>query len=380
MRRCCFDTEHVLFRDTFRAFMRNEVVPIRDRCLDQGFVDRSVWRRAGEMGFLVPQAPDSVGGLGVEDFRYQQIMAEEMGLCGESGFLIFLHNTIVAPYFLRHASSDLTQRYLPSAISGEAVLGIAMTEPDHGSDLAGIRTTAVRKGNHYCLNGGKTYISNGIIGDVFIVAARTGEQGKTGISLFVVEADWPGFHRGRKLKKMGMHSQDTAELVFDDLMVPADNLLGQEGQGFYYLMSGLAEERLICAIWNHASALYALEQTCAFVRDRKVFGQAVAAYQNTQFVLANLKARLDMAQAYLDLLVQNVNDQACESVDAASAKLLCSELQGDVADECLQLYGGAGYMDEYPISRLYADARITRIFAGTSEVMKSIIARSMSLG
>jgi acyl-CoA dehydrogenase len=359
--------------------MQQEVVPRRDEFLEQGYVSKEVWKKSGDYGFLIPAAPENLGGLGINDFRYEQIMAEEMGLCGESGLLVYLHNTIVAPYFLKYASEALKEKYIPAAVRGESVLAIAMTEPDFGSNLAGMRTTAKDMGDHYLLNGSKIFISNGVIGDVFVVAARTSDQAKEAISLLVVEAGVEGFARGRKLKKMGMHSQDTAELVFDNVKVPKGNLIGEQGKGFYYLMSGLAEERAVVAIWNLATAVHAFEETLAYVKDRQVFDKPLGAYQNTQFTLAGLKAKLDIAQAYLDRLVEDINDGSVDSTDAATAKLICSELQGEVVDQCLQFFGGHGYMDEYPISRLYADARITRIFAGTSEVMKMIIGKSLDL-
>lgn len=378
MKRKNFEDEHEIFRDAFRAFMRKEVVPFRDKFLEQGFVDRQIWKKAGDRGFLLPSAPEALGGLGLSDFRYEQIMAEEMGFCGESGALFFLHNTIAAPYILKFGSDALKSKFLPAAISGDAILGIAMTEPDFGSNLAGMRTTAVEKQDHYLLNGSKVYISNGIVGDIFVVAARTGGEEHKALSLFVVEANSKGFERS-KLKKMGMHSQDTALFNFQDVQIPKENLLGEKGRGFYYLMGGLDEERLICAIWNWATAEYAFSETLSFVKERKVFDQPVSSYQNTQFTMAGLRARLDCVQAYLDRLVEDVIGGHLNSADASAAKLLCSELQGEVVDACFQFYGGAAFMDEYPISRLYADARITRVFAGTSEVMKMNISKALAM-
>lgn len=377
MKRYCYEEDHQMFRESFRAFLKQEVTPHGDEWRAAGVVPREVYLKAGENGFLVPQAPESLGGLGIDDFRFQQIVSEEIGLCGETGFMPQLHSTIVAPYILNYGSDYLKERYIPKAISGEYILAVAMTEPDAGSDLCGMRTSAVDKGDYYELNGNKTYISNGICGDVFVVAARTDPDKPYGISLFVVEANWAGFNRGANLKKMGMKSQDTAELFFDNVRVPKENLLGQEGGGFKCLMAGLPEERLICAIWNVATAEYAFTLTKNFVTERKVFGKPLSAMQNTQFKMADLRARMDMAQAFLDTLVANFNRGDYDSVAASEAKLLTSELLCDVADEGVQLHGGAGYMDEYPISRVYTDARITRIFAGTSEIMKLIIARSI---
>ncbi|WNC66866.1 acyl-CoA dehydrogenase family protein [Thalassotalea nanhaiensis] len=377
MKRYNFDEDHNMFRDSFRAFLQQEVVPHREEWREAGIVPREVYLKAGEMGFLIPQAPESLGGLAIDDFRFQQIISEEIGLCGETGFMPQLHSTIVAPYIMNNGSDFLKEKYIPKAITGEYILGVAMTEPDAGSDLAGMRATAVDNGDHYVLNGNKTYISNGICGDVFVVAARTDPTVPHAISLFVVEANWEGFKRGAHLKKMGMKSQDTAELFFDNVKVPKENLIGVEGQGFKYLMGGLAEERLICAIWNVGTAEYAFNLTKEFVQDRKVFGKPLSAMQNTQFKMAELRARLDMAIAYTDTLVANTNRGDHDSIGASQAKLLTSELLCDVADEGVQLHGGAGYMEEYPISQVFADARITRIFAGTSEIMKLIIARAI---
>lgn len=377
MKRYCYEEEHLMFKDAFRAFLTKEVVPHREQWREDGIVDRQVYLKAGENGFLIPQAPESLGGLGIDDFRFQQIVAEELGLCGETGFMAHLHSTMIAPYLLKHGSDYLKEKYISGAITGETILAVAMTEPDAGSDLAGIRSSAIDQGDHYLLNGNKTYISNGLCGDVFIVAARTNPEKPHGISLFAVEGTWPGFRRGAKLKKMGMKSQDTIELFFEDINVPKENLIGEEGQGFKYLMGGLVHERLISAAWNMGAAEYAFAQTKAFVTDRKVFGKPLAALQNTQFKMAEMRARIDMAQAYVDTVVANLDKEGDATVAASQAKLLTSELLCDVADEGVQLHGGAGYMEEYPICQLYTDVRITRIFAGTSEIMKMIIARDI---
>ncbi|QOL24589.1 acyl-CoA dehydrogenase family protein [Thalassotalea sp. LPB0316] len=377
MKRFIFEEEHEMFRESFRTFLQKEVVPYRDEWRQAGMVPREVYRKAGEMGFLVPQAPEELGGLGLDDFRFQQIIAEEMGACGETGFISNLHTSIVAPFILANGSETLQQKYIPGSVTGELILGIAMTEPDAGSDVAGMRTTAVDQGDHYLLNGNKTYISNGICGDLFVVAARTNPDIPHAISLFAVEANFDGFIRGANLKKMGMKSQDTAELFFDNVKVPKENLIGVEGEGFKYLMAGLAKERLSCAMWNIGLAQYGLDLTVEFVKERKAFGKSVAQFQNTQFKLADLKARLDAITALCDQLSIAINQGHATSEDASSAKLLSSELLCDVADEGVQLHGGAGYMEEYPICHLYKDSRITRIFAGTSEIMKLIIARDM---
>ncbi|QIB65053.1 acyl-CoA dehydrogenase family protein [Kineobactrum salinum] len=377
MKRYCYNEEHNLFRESFRTFLQREVVPHREVWSETGITPRELYLKAGAQGFLIPQAPESLGGLGIDDFRFQQIGAEELGRCGESGFIPFLHSSIIAPYILKHGSDFLNESYIPRAVSGEVILGVAMTEPDAGSDLAGMRSSAIDRGDHYLLNGNKTYISNGINGDVFVVAARTDAQLPHGISLFVVEAGWEGFERGANLKKLGFKSQDTAELFFDNVKVPKSHLLGEVNQGFKYLMGGLVEERLICGLWNVGVAEYAFELTRDFVCERKVFGKPLAQQQNTRFKLAQLRARIDMMQAFGDTLVEGYNRGERDSVAASEIKLLSSELLGDVVDEGVQLHGGAGYMMEYPIARLYADARITRIFAGTSEIMKLIIAKSV---
>lgn len=377
MKRYCYEHEHIMFQEAFRSFLQQEVVPFRDEWIEAGLVPREVYFKAGEHGFLIPQAPESLGGVGIDDFRFQQIVAEEIGLCGETGFMPQLHSTMIAPYILNHGSDYLKEKYIPKTITGEYILSVAMTEPDAGSDLAGLRSCAVDKGDYYLLNGNKTYISNGICGDLFVVAARTNPEKPRAISLFVVESNWDGVRVGAKLKKMGMKSQDTIELFLDNVKVPKENLIGEAHQGFKYLMGGLSKERLICAIQNIGMAEYAFKLTKEFVSNRKVFGKPLSQMQNTQFKMAELRARIDMAQAFVDAIVSNTNRGEHDSVAASKAKLLTSELLCDVADEGVQLHGGAGYMDEYPISRVFTDSRITRIFAGTSEIMKLIIARSI---
>ncbi len=377
MKRYCYDEEHLMFQEAFRAFLHQELVPHREEWIEEGIVPREVYLKAGENGFLVPQAPESLGGLDIEDFRFQQIVAEELGRCGETGFMPHLHTTMVAPYILNYGSDYLKEKYIPKAVTGEYILAVAMTEPDAGSDLSGMRSSAVDMGDHYLLNGTKTYISNGLCGDIFVVAARTNPEKPYAISLFVVEGSWEGFRAGVKLNKMGMKSQDTTELFFDNVKVPKENLLGKEGEGFKYLMGGLAKERMVIASFCMGASEYAFDLTKEFVCDRKVFGKPLSTMQNTQFKMAEMRARIDMGHAFVDTVVANINRGDHDSVAASEAKLLTSELLCDVADEGVQLHGGAGYMDEYPISRVYTDARISRIFAGTSEVMKLIISRSI---
>jgi len=379
MQRKPFTEEQNMFREAFCAFLQKEVVPNQERWIEAGIIDRDIYLKAGEQGFLLCWSDEQYGGLGLRDFRYDQIMMEEMALVGESGFGMGLHNRIVGPYLDRFGSEEQKQRFLPGCITGETILGVAMTEPDAGSDLAGIRSTATDKGAHFILNGAKTYISNGIHGDLFVVAAKSDPDNPRAIGLFLVERGMEGFTRGRKLKKMGYKSQDTAELFFDDVIIPKANVLGDATKGFHYLMQGLAEERLQSGIRSVASAQYAFGLTSAFVCERKVFGKPLSSYQNTRFKMAQMSTEIDLAQVYVDRCVEEHNKGALTGEDAARLKLFASEMQGRVVDECVQLHGGAGFMDEYPISRAYTDARVTRIFAGSSEIMKEIIARSLNL-
>lgn len=377
MKRPAMDADLELFRDSARQFFQKEVRPHSERWREQGMVDREAFLKAGEMGYLCMWADEKYGGLGLTDFRYEQILIEENGLHGDAGFFITLHSRLVGPYFNHFGNDEQKQRFLPGFISGEKILGIAMTEPDAGSDLAGMKTRAEDKGDHWLLNGSKTYISNGINGDVFIVAAKTQPDQPHAVSLFIVERGMEGFERGRNLKKMGMKSQDTAELFFRDCKVPKENLLGQANAGFYHLMQGLAEERLIAAVGNLTGCRAAFDVTREFVRDRKAFGKPLSKFQNTRFKLAEIDAEMDMAQVYVDHMVAVHNQGKLNPVDASRAKLLTSELAGRMVDLGVQLHGGAGYMDEYPICRMYQDERIHRILAGSSEIMKEIIAREI---
>jgi len=376
MQRKSSDSEMELFRDSARKFFQTEIRPHSERWREAGMVDREAFLKAGEAGFLCMWADEKYGGLGLKDFRYEQILIEENAAHGDSGYFITLHSRLVAPYLQHFGSEEQKQRYFPGLISGEKILAIAMTEPDAGSDLAGMKARAEDKGDHWLLNGAKTYISNGILADLVIVAARTQPDNPHGVTLFLIERGMEGFERGRLLKKMGMKSQDTAELFFRDVKVPKANVLGQAHAGFYQLMKGLAEERLIAACGNVAAARVALDLTREFVKQRKVFGKPLSKMQNTRFKLAALDAELDLAQVYVDRCVEQHNLGKLDPVDAARAKLFTSELNGRVVDEGVQQHGGAGYMEEYPICRLYQDERIHRILAGTSEIMKEIIARS----
>jgi acyl-CoA dehydrogenase len=371
-----FSEEQNMFRDAYRKFLAAEIVPHMEQWREAGIVDREAFLKAGKQGFLMVWPDEKYGGMGDNDFRFEQIIIEETGYARVGDWYNTLHSRLVGPYLTRFGSEEQCERFLPGCVSGETVLAIAMTEPDAGSDLAGMRTTAVEGDDHWVLNGAKTYISNGINADLVIVAAKTDpENNPHAMTLFVVERGMDGFERGRNLKKMGLKAQDTAELFFNDVKVPKANVLGDPGKGFYYLMEGLAEERLIGAAGYLAAAQLSWDLTADYVKERKAFGKPVAAFQNTQFKLAELRTELDIAQTYVDQCVRSFNAGALNAVDAAKAKYWCSELQVRAADIGVQLHGGAGYMDEYPISRQYTDAKISTIYAGTTEVMKIIISR-----
>lgn len=379
MSRKSFDEEHEMFRDSVRNFMQNEIGPNSDRWHEQGIVDRDAFLKAGEMGLLLMWAEEKYGGAGVTDFRYEQILIEENARYGDAGFFISLHNRLVGPYIGELGTEDQKARWLPKCVSGENILAVAITEPGAGSDVAGIRTKAEDKGDYYLLNGSKTYTSNGINADLIVVVAKTDPDNSHGIGLFVVERGMEGFERGRNLKKMGLKSQDTAELFFNNVKLPKENLLGDKDRGFYHLMHFLAEERLLGACGYVATSGVALDLTMNYVRDRKVFGRAIADFQNTRFKIADMRTQIDVAQVFVDHCVEEHNLGRLTADDAAKAKLFTSELEGRVMDECVQLHGGAGYMDEFPICRMYVNARISRIYAGSSEIMREIIARSMGL-
>ncbi|HEX5788749.1 MAG TPA: acyl-CoA dehydrogenase family protein [Woeseiaceae bacterium] len=379
MERFIFEDEHEMFRDSARSFMQNEIGPHSDRWHEQGIVDRDAFLKAGEMGFLLMWADEKYGGAGVPDFRYEQILIEENAHHGDAGFFMTLHSRLVGPYIGTFGTDEQKARWLPKCITGEHILAVAITEPGAGSDVAGIRTRAEDKGEHYLLNGSKTFISNGINADLVVVVARTDPANPRGLSLFVVERGMDGFERGKNLRKMGLKSQDTAELFFNNVRVPKDNLLGEKNRGFYHLMHALAEERLLGACGYLASAEAAFNLTIDYVRERKAFGQAVADFQNTRFRLADMKTEIDVGYAFIDRCVESHNRGRLSAEDAAKAKLWTSELEGRVTDEGVQLHGGNGYMDEYKISRLYTNARVSRIYAGSSEIMREIIARSLGL-
>lgn len=379
MRRTIFDEEHVQFRDSVRRFMKAEVGLHWERYRKAGMVDRDLYVKAGQQGLLCTWAEERFGGAGIEDFRFEQIIIEENVCHGDLGFYINLHSNIVAPYVAKLGTEEQKQRYLPGIVSGKTILAVAMTEPATGSDLSGIRTTAVDRGDHWEINGSKTYISNGILGDVIVVAARTDPDRPHGMGLFILERGMEGLERGRRLEKMGMKSQDTAELFFNAVKVPKENLLGEPGMGFKYLARFLAQERLVVAIGSLAAAQTAFDLTLEYATTRRAFGRPIGAFQNSRFKLARMRAEIDMAQTYVDQCVLLLNAGELSAEDASAAKLLTSELEGRVLDECVQLHGGAGYMEEYRVSRMYTDARVTRIFAGTSEIMLEIIGRSLGL-
>ncbi|MBB3166874.1 acyl-CoA dehydrogenase family protein [Simiduia aestuariiviva] len=375
--RTIYQPEHEQFRDSVAKFLEAEAVPFHSEWEKQGSVDRDLWRKAGAQGFLGATIPEADGGLGV-DFRYNAIIDEEISRLGLSGIGWGLHSDIAVPYLYKYGSADLKKKYLPGCMSGDIITAIAMTEPGTGSDLQAVKTTAVRQGDHYLLNGAKTFITNGQLADLVIVVAKTDPSaGASGISLLLVEANSPGFSKGQNLEKVGMKAQDTSELFFQDVKVPKENLLGSEGQGFVYLMQELPQERLSVAIGGISSAEAVLAHTVNYVQDRKAFGKAVASFQNTQFVLAQLSAEITAMRVFIDKCLELHIKGELDVPTAAKAKLLATDLQCKVADECLQLHGGYGYMWEYPVARAWADARVQKIYAGTNEIMKLIIARDL---
>lgn len=379
MRRVTFELEHDQFRDSVRKFMQAEIWPNVERWREAGIVDREAFTKAGANGLLCTWAEEQYGGLGIADFRFEQIIMEENTRHGDLGFYLHLHSNLVAPYIAKLGTDEQKARFMPGIVSGEKILAVAMTEPGTGSDLAGMKSRAVDMGDHWVLNGSKTYISNGILADVVVVAARTDPESSHGLGLFLVERGMEGFERGRKLKKMGLKAQDTAELFFNDVKVPKANVIGDATMGFKYLARFLAQERLVAAIIFQTTAQVAFDITLEYIKDRKAFGQPIGTFQNSRFKMAEMKAELDAMQCYIDQSVLLLNNGELTADDAAAAKLLTSELEARVVDQCLQLHGGAGYMEEYRICGIYQDARISRIFGGTSEIMKEIIGRSLGL-
>lgn len=375
MHREIFEEEHQLFRDNFRKFCQEEVAPHSEQWRQEGIVSRDIWLKAGENGFLAPFVDETYGGLGLRDFRYDMIMIEELAYIGETGFALSLHNDIIAPYIDSFGTEEQKQKYLPKVVSGECILAVAMTEPGTGSDLQAIQTKLEKDGEGFVLNGQKTFISNGILCDLAVVAAKT----DNGITLCLVEKGMEGFEKGRNLKKMGMKSQDTAELFFQNVKLGPEHILGEMDKGFICLMQKLVQERIVTAISAVAGAQRALDLTIDYVKERKAFGKTISQFQNTRFKLAEMKTEITIAQTFIDSLVSRHLKGEVTPDEACMAKYWTTDLINKVVDEGVQLHGGYGYMEEYPICRAYTDARITRIFAGTNEIMKDVIARGMNL-
>ncbi|MFG3293844.1 acyl-CoA dehydrogenase family protein [Streptomyces sp. NPDC048179] len=382
MRRQIFTADHEEFRTLVREFVAKQVVPNYTSWEQEGRLPREMFERLGALGVLGMAIPEEYGGSGIADYRYNVVLQEEASRALVTLGTVRTQLDVILPYFLAYADAEQRQRWFPGLAAGRLLTAIAMTEPGTGSDLAGIRTTAVRDGDTYLLNGAKTFITGGLLADLVIVVARTSADPadrRAGLTLLVVEDGMPGFTRGRVLDKLGIKVQDTVELAFDDVRVPVVNRLGEEGAAFGYLGHNLAQERLTVAVGSVAQARAALETTIAYVKEREVFGRPVAAFQNTKFELAAVATEIEAAQTMLDRAVLDLVAGELSGADAAKVKLFCTETQARAVDRCLQLFGGYGYMTEYPIARLYADARITRIYAGTSEVMKVIIAKSLGL-
>ena len=376
MDRHVYEEEHGLFRDAVRKVFDRHLTPRLDEFEQTGIVARDVWLAAGEAGMLCPTVPEAYGGMGL-DYRYNAVVAEELAYLGSSaGFT--LQSDIVADYLVAYGSEEQKKKWLPKMVSGEAISAIAMTEPGTGSDLQGVKTTAKKDGNHYVVNGQKTYITNGQNADFIVVVAKTDPSlGAKGISLILVEADREGFSRGRNLDKIGQHSADTSELYFQDVRVPITNCLGEEGKGFVYLMSQLPQERLSIALAAQAGAQRAFDEAVKFTKERTAFKQPIFDFQNTRFTLASLKSKLQVGWAHVDWALKRHIDGKLYAYEASAAKLWHTEMQWEMVDACLQLHGGAGYMNEYPIARLWRDARVQRIYGGTSEIMKELVSRSI---
>ena len=376
-----YEPEHIAFGEAVRAFIDKEMVPNFLEWEQIGSAPRELFQVAGQNGFLGMAVPEEYGGGGVSDFRFNQAMNEQMAYAGVTGagLGLTLHNDTCLPYFLTYATDQQRRRWLPGIVSGELITAVAMTEPGAGSDLTGIRTSAVRDGGEYIVNGSKTFITNGINADLVITAVRTGPDRHRGLSLLILERGMPGFERGRNLQKIGMHSQDTAELSFTDVRVPLANLLGKENEGFFQLVAKLPQERMSIAVAGVAEARAAFENTLRYVQERRAFGQPIGSFQHSRFVLAEIATEIDVTQTFIDRCVDDLNDGELSAPDAAKAKWWATELQGRVVDRCLQLHGGYGYMLEYPVARAFTDARVTRIYGGTTEIMKDVIGKSLGL-
>lgn len=376
-----YEIEHEQFRDTVRRFVREQVLPNHESWEKAGRLDRSLFRQAGATGLLGFSVPEEFGGPGVDDFRYNAILTSEIARTGAAaaGLALSLQNDVVLPYLTGLTTAEQKRRWLPGAVAGESILAVAMTEPGAGSDLSAVRTSAVRDGDSYLVNGSKTFTSNGQNADLIVTAVRTGPEPHKGMSLLVVESDTPGFGRGRNLEKIGLHAQDTSELHFVDARVPAGNLLGEEGGGFYSLVRNLPQERLSLALGAVGAAEGVLERTLAYVRDRTAFGQPIGSFQNSRFLLAELATELDIARTFVEDCVREHLVGELTPARAAMVKWWTTELQVRVADRCLQLHGGYGYMREYAVSRAFVDARVQTIYGGTTEIMKEIIGKDLGL-
>ena len=381
MKRRIFSEEHNIFRDAFRKFLEKEVIPFHEQWEKDGIVPREIYKKAGDQGFLCPWLPEELGGSGV-DFLYSAIIIEECARAHNHGFLVSLHSDVVAPYIYSFGNEEQKKRWLPRCASGDAILAVAMTEPNAGSDLASLRTTAIRDGNQYVINGSKTFISNGINCDIIVLAVKTDPKADpphSGISLVVVEADAPGFVRGRKLEKIGMHAQDTAELMFEDCRIPVDNLLGQEGAGFVYLMQKLQQERLVCAVAAQAAAESVLELTIKYCQEREQFGRPISKFQYNRFQLAEMKTEVVIGRAFTDRLIEDHTAGENILMETCMGKWWETDMLKRLTDRAVQLHGGYGYMMEYQVAKAFLDARVQPIFAGTNEIMKELIGRQMGL-
>jgi acyl-CoA dehydrogenase len=375
--RSIFNSDHEAFRDMVIKFLEKEAVPFHAQWEEDGQIDRKLWNKAGDNGMLCPCLPEEFGGVGA-DYLYSAIVMEEISRLGLTGIGFGLHTDIVAPYIEHYGSAEMKQKYLPKMVTGELVGAIAMTEPGAGSDLQGVRTTAVRDGDHYIINGSKTFITNGQHADIVIVVAKTDPSaGAKGTSLIIVEAGTPGFTKGRNLHKVGMKAQDTSELFFQDVRVPVTQCLGEENKGFIYLMQELPQERLGIAVNGIAMAEGALKLTIDYVKERKAFGKHISDFQNTQFKLAELHSKVLQGRVFVDRCLELHMNRKLDVPTAAAAKYLITDLQCEIIDECVQLHGGYGYMWEYPIARMWADARVQRIYGGTNEIMKTVISRAV---
>jgi len=376
-----YTEEHEIFRKTFRKFVEKEITPNINQWEEDRMVPRSIWKSMGEQGFLCPWVPEEYGGSGV-GFEYSIIMAEEMANCGASLIGFGLHSDIIVPYIASYGTEEQKKKYLPGCCSGDIVTAVAMTEPDVGSDLQAIKTTALKDGDDYIVNGAKTFISNGICCDLVVVACKTDPKADpafTGVSLVLIEDGTPGFNKGRKLEKMGLHNQDTAEMSFEDCRIPQSNLLGVEGQGFTYLMEKLARERLMCAYGSQLAAEMILKGTIAYTKERKQFGKPICKFQHNSFKIVEMATEIELGKVFMKQMIDDHLDGKDVTMQACMGKWWISEMANRVAYNCLQLFGGYGYMEEYVISRAYRDIRIFTIFAGTTEIMKWIISKQMGL-